>query len=170
MGLALDDPRGLTVTGGLPYFGGPGNNYAMHSVATMMIKLRAQPGAFGLVTANGWYLTKQSTGVYSTTPPNTAFARQDPALVQRQIDALEHPPVVERPSGPAVVETYTVVHSRKGYRMGIVIGRDADGGRFVANTPSDETTLRAMEAAEQVGHRGMVRLADDGEHNLFLPG
>ena len=26
LGIALDDARGLTVTGGLPYFGGPGNN------------------------------------------------------------------------------------------------------------------------------------------------
>ena len=41
---SLDDPRGLTVTGGLPYAGGPGNNYAMHSIAVMMEKLRARPG------------------------------------------------------------------------------------------------------------------------------
>jgi len=26
MGLATDDVRGLTLTGGLPFFGGPGNN------------------------------------------------------------------------------------------------------------------------------------------------
>ena len=34
--LSKDDPRGLTVTGGLPYFGGPGNAYVMNSIATMM--------------------------------------------------------------------------------------------------------------------------------------
>ncbi len=79
LGLDLDDPRGLTVTGGLPYFGGPGNNYAMHSVATMMQRLRARPGAWGLATANGWYLTKQSTGVYSTTP-----ARPPPSCARTQ--------------------------------------------------------------------------------------
>jgi Thiolase-like protein type 1 additional C-terminal domain len=33
LGLAFDDPRGLTVTGGLPFFGGPGNNYSMHAIA-----------------------------------------------------------------------------------------------------------------------------------------
>ena len=42
LGLAEDDPRGLTVTGGLPYFGGAGNNYVMHSIVTMMEKVRAQ--------------------------------------------------------------------------------------------------------------------------------
>jgi acetyl-CoA C-acetyltransferase len=169
LGLAIDDPRGLTVTGGLPYFGGPGNNYAMHAVATMMERVRAAPGAWGLATANGWYLTKQSVGVYSTTPPARPFEREAPSVIQRQIDALPHPEVVDAPSGPATIETYTVVHTREAYRMGIVIGRDAQGRRFVANTPTDEALLRAMEAAEQVGRRGTVRRSDDGQHNLFLP-
>ena len=41
---ALDIPettsKPLTVTGGLPFFGGAGNNYVSHSIATMMDKLR----------------------------------------------------------------------------------------------------------------------------------
>ncbi len=41
IGIAEDDPRGLTVTGGLPYFGGPGNNYVTHSISEMMRRLRA---------------------------------------------------------------------------------------------------------------------------------
>ena len=45
LGLAHDDPRGLTVTGGLPFFGGPGNNYSMHAIATVLEKLRADPGS-----------------------------------------------------------------------------------------------------------------------------
>ncbi|WP_411287508.1 acetyl-CoA acetyltransferase [Phenylobacterium sp.] len=169
LGLALDDPRGLTVTGGLPYAGGPGNNYAMHSIAVMMQKLRARPGAHGLVTANGWYLTKQSTGVYSTTRPGKPFERQDPAILQRQIDALPHPQVIEKPEGHATIETYTVVHRREGPFMGIVVGRDEAGRRFVANTPDDPATLAAFEAVEQVGRGGSVRPSDDGLTNLFTP-
>src|SRR5437588_360756 len=68
IGLAEDDPRGLTVTGGLPYFGGPGNNYVTHSICHMLRALRARPGAFGLITANGNYVTKHSFGIYSTLP------------------------------------------------------------------------------------------------------
>ncbi len=169
LGLALDDPRGLTVTGGLPYFGGPGNNYAMHSVATMMQRLRSRPGSWGLATANGWYLTKQSVGAYSTGAPTAPFDRQDPTVIQRRIDTLEHPAIIDRPEGPATVETYTVVHAREGYRMGIVIGRDGEDRRFVANTPFDEATLRALETSEQVGRKGHVGPAPDGEHTLFVP-
>jgi acetyl-CoA C-acetyltransferase len=173
LGLALDDPRGLTVTGGLPYAGGPGNNYAMHSIAAMAGKLRAKPGAYGLVTANGWYLTKQSTGIYSTTPPAAPFERQDPGVLQRQIDALPHPAVTETPQGPARIETYTVVHRREGPFMGIVIGRDADDRRFVALTPNDPATLAGLEQGEQVGRTGRVGPGPDaaagGRTNLFVP-
>ncbi|MBX3483525.1 acetyl-CoA acetyltransferase [Phenylobacterium sp.] len=167
LGLSLDDPRGFTVTGGLPYAGGPGNNYAMHAVATMAQRLRDAPGSWGLVTANGWYLTKQSTGVYSTTPPQKPFERQDPAVIQREIDALPHPDVIEAPQGAGTIETYTVVHKREGPFMGIVIGRDANGRRFVANTRNDPATLASLEASEQVGRKGTVR--QSGGLNIFEP-
>lgn len=169
LGLALDDPRGLTVTGGLPYAGGPGNNYVMHSIATMMQRLRERPGAWGLCTGNGWYLTKQSTGVYSTRPVEGGWAREDPSVIQRQIDALPHPQIVERPEGRASIETYTVVHNRDGYRLGIVIGRDANGHRFVAETPKDEATLRNLEQVELVGRPGQVGPSPDSPRNRFVP-
>lgn len=168
LGLSLDDPRGFTVTGGLPYFGGPGNNYAMHGVVSMAQKLRARPGTYGLTTANGWYLTKQSVGVWSTAPKQDAWRREDPAVLQRRIDALPHPQVNETPQGRGVVETYTVVHSRDGYRMGIVVGRDEHGRRFVANTPNDAATLAAMEQSEQIGRTGTVGPMGDGKRNLFI--
>jgi acetyl-CoA C-acetyltransferase len=169
LGLALDDPRGLTVTGGLPYAGGPGNNYAMHSIATMAAKLRTKPGSYGLVTANGWYLTKQSTGIYSTKRPERPFERQDPAVLQRQIDVLAHPTVTETPQGPARIETYTVVHRREGPFMGIVIGRDEADRRFAAQTPGDMETLAGLEHGEQVGRAGRVGPGPDGQTNLFVP-
>ncbi|UTP41533.1 acetyl-CoA acetyltransferase [Phenylobacterium sp. LH3H17] len=169
LGLALDDPRGLTVTGGLPYMGGPGNNYAMHSIAVMMQRLRDDPGSYGLVTANGWYLTKQSTGIYSTRPLKGAFERQDPKVIQDQIDALPHPAVIERPKGAATIETFTVVHGREGYMMGIVVGRDSEGRRFVANTPTDAATLSGLEATEAVGRKGTVGRSDDDARNIFFP-
>jgi acetyl-CoA C-acetyltransferase len=169
MGLSLDDPRGLTVTGGLPYAGGPGNNYVMHSIAVMAQKLRAKPGAYGLVTANGWYLTKQSTGIYSSKRPDTPFEREDPKVIQRQIDALPHPDVIEQPQGVGRIETYTVVHRREGPFMGIVVGRDAGDRRFVAVTPNDPATLAGLEAGEQVGRTGSVGPGPDGKTNLFTP-
>jgi acetyl-CoA C-acetyltransferase len=167
LGISLDDPRGLTVTGGLPYAGGPGNNYAMHSIAVMMQKLRAKPGAYGLVTANGWFLTKQSVGVYSTTPVQGEWVREDPKSIQALIDALPHPEIVERPQGRATIETYTVHHAREGPRLGIIVGRDGQGRRFVANTPADQGSLMNLESREGVGRTGTVRPSPDGALNIF---
>lgn len=169
IGLALDDPRGLTITGGLPYFGGPGNNYALHAIAEMLGKLRERPGAYGLSTANGWFLTKQSVGIYSTRPVEGKWERQSPSVIQARIDALPHPEIVEKPQGSATIETYTVVHGREGVRMGIVIGRDAQGRRFVAQTPDDPESLRDLESREGVGRTGVVGPHPDGVRNLFVP-
>ena len=67
-GLTADDPRGLTLTGGLPYFGGPGNSYSLHGIAETVAAMRDKPGSFGLVGANGGVMSKYSVGVYSTEP------------------------------------------------------------------------------------------------------
>jgi acetyl-CoA C-acetyltransferase len=163
-GLATDDPRGLTVTGGLPYFGGAGNDYVMHSIVTMMQKLRAKPGTFGLCTGNGWYVTKHSAGIYSTTPKEGTWQRDNPATYQKDIDAEAHPEVIEQPSGRAAVETYTVIADRKGKRFGIIVGRDARNRRFLANTPDDDLTLDRMMREEMLGRIGDVT---PGPVNLF---
>jgi acetyl-CoA C-acetyltransferase len=164
LGIATDDPRGLTITGGLPYFGGAGNDYVMHSIVTMIGKLRSHPGAFGLCTGNGWYVTKHSAGIYSTTPKEGAWQRDDPKSYQKDIDAMAHPEFVEQPSGAATIETYTVVTDRKGKRFGIVVGRDTAGRRFLANTLDDDSTLDCMMREDMLGRRGEVT---PGTVNLF---
>ena len=40
----------------------------MHGLAAMVPKLRQEPGTFGLVTANGGFLSKHAGCVYSTAP------------------------------------------------------------------------------------------------------
>ena len=162
-------PGGLTLTGGLPYFGGPGNNYSMHALVEMLDRCRAHPADFGLVTANGWFLTKHAMGIYSATAPTQDFARTPPKTVQARIDALKGPEIAVEPSGPAQIETYTVVHGREGYRMGIVYGRDGAGRRFVAHTPDDPATLAQLETGEAVGRPGVVFSAEGGMKNLFTP-
>jgi acetyl-CoA C-acetyltransferase len=165
LGIAEDDSRGLTVTGGLPYFGGAGNNYVMHSIVTMMEKLRAAPGKFGLCTGNGWYVTKHSAGIYSTTPKRGLWQREASEIYQKGLDAMAHPELIEKPEGCATVETYTVVTNRKGKRFGIVVGRDAQNRRFLANTPDDDATLDRMMREEMLGRVGDVSVTPT--NNLF---
>ena len=168
LGIPDDDPRPLTVTGGLPYFGGPGNNYSMHGIASMCDRLRATPGTIGLVTALGWYITKHAVGVYGTTPPARPWAPVNATTLQAAIDAEPHPTVVEQPHGEGTIETYTVVYDRDGDPVrGVVVGRQDDGRRFLANTPPDRALLESLTQKEAIGTRG--RVANDGDTNTFVP-
>src|SRR3954453_16444096 len=105
-GLAADDPRGLTLTVGLPFFGGAGNNYSMHAIASTVDRARQSPGTFGFVGANGGSMSKYSVGVYTTTP--TAWQPDRSAAFQTEIDAWPAPAQARQADGWATVETYTV--------------------------------------------------------------
>jgi acetyl-CoA C-acetyltransferase len=162
LGLQESDPRGFTVTGGLPYAGGPGNNYTLHSLAAMLQQLRSGAGTRGLVTGNGYYLTKHSALVCSTEPRDAAPREPEPAA------AGDGPAWVEEPSGAARIETYTVLHDRDGApERGIVVGRDAEGRRFLAQTPDDRDLLEHFVAREEIGREGRVVRRDD--LNRFEP-
>lgn len=161
LGLSPGDPRGLTVTGGLPFFGGAGNNYSMHAIAETVARARARPGSYGLVGANGGLLSKYSAGVYCTTP--CPWRNDSSAPIQRQLDAAPTVPIATQADGWATIETYTVRYDRDG-RTGIVIGRLNDGQRFVANTADDDTEmLYRLTTGEPIGEQVFVKAS--GQRN-----
>ena len=161
LGLAPDDPRGLTVTGGLPFFGGAGNNYSMHAIAEMVRRLRARPGAVGLVGANGGFLSKYSVGVYSTQA--RAFAPFDSAPLQAEVDGWAAPELDPGFEGEAAVETYTIDYSGPAPR-GVVLARSPAGARVIAMTPPDDPRVaEAMIAADPLTRRAFVKPAGDGK-------
>jgi acetyl-CoA C-acetyltransferase len=147
------DPRGLTVTGGLPFFGGPGNNYSTHAIGEMAQRLRAEPGTFGLVGANGGYMSTHAVGIYSTSP--TAWRKCSSEAAQERIDRLPATPFTETPEGWAVVESYTVLHGKTGPRSAIAVARmEGTGERCVANSFDDDAEqLAALTEHDGLGQR-----------------
>ena len=137
------DKRALTVTGGLPFFGGPGNNYSLHAIASMTEGLRAAPDDFGLVLANGGWLTKQAIGIYSACRPDE-FRSVEPAATLRTNIVID-----PEPSG-GVIETYMVAHGRGGPSGAIAFGRTESGARCIANA-APEAFTRLRENASQIG-------------------
>jgi acetyl-CoA C-acetyltransferase len=164
MGIAPDDPRGLTTTGGLPFFGGAGNNYSMHAVAETVARMRSTPGQFGLVGANGGILSKYSVGVYSTTP--TPWKPDSSAQLQAGVADWPTQSVTENADGPATVETYTVRRD-SGRLTGIIIGRLADNSRFLSTT-EDEELIALLTDGDPIGRTVTVRSFDYG--NRCFPG
>ena len=142
LSLALDDPRPRTVTGGLAYAGGPGNNYSMHALAAMVERLRGTTAKVGYVSALGMTATKHAVSILSTTHPD----RPRPAgrrAISRSPDKLRFgPPVVDAPAaGPATIETYTVEYGRDGKPARIDAG--AEAGRRTAHGRQRRTGRRA---------------------------
>lgn len=162
LGLDGDDPRGFTLTGGLPFFGGAGNNYSMHAIAEAVQRCRAEPEALGLVTANGGMLAKLSVGLYSARPAPWRDDRS--AELQAEVASWPMPAFTEHPEGWATVETYTVRYGRGGRRTGIVIGRlDDTGERFLATSlEDDEAILDLLASPEPIGQRVYVRSLKHG--------
>jgi len=156
------------VTGGLPYFGGPGNNYAMHAIAQMVTQLRARPGEFGLVGANGGFLSKYSAGLYSTAP--AVWNERTCGDLQRDLDAVPVPRRAANPAGAATIETATVVFAKGQPDYAAVVARSvADGGRLLARTrPGDVDTLRQLLAGEPLGLGVWVETR--GQVNTFAVG
>jgi acetyl-CoA C-acetyltransferase len=167
LGLDTQDPRGLTVTGGLPYFGGPGNNYSAHAIAEIVARVRNRPGTHGMVVANGGLLSKHSAGIYTGTP--AAYRRGDTTAVQARLDAAPAVPVAFHADGWASIESYAVRFERDGSRVGVVVGRLDDGRRFLANTLEDDNELidALTGDGEPIGERIFARSTDRGNRVAY---
>src|SRR5581483_9626676 len=162
-GPAGGDDRPLTLTGGLSFFGGPGNNYVTHSIGAMADACRADPGSLGMLTGVGYFLTKHSAGVYSARPPERGFARVDPAATQARIDAAPARVPAGAYAGPATVEATAVQFNREGApALGLLATLTPDGRRALANC-TDPSALAAMTAEEWAGRA--VTLTTDGTVN-----
>jgi acetyl-CoA C-acetyltransferase len=152
--------RQLTRTGGMAFAGGPWNNYVMHSIATIVRELRESPGERGLVWGNGGYVTKHAFGIYSTEPPPDGFRFEYP---QDEIDALPRRAVAEGDdaTGPAAIESYTVMFDRDGNaELAIATCLLGDGRRAWATSGHGDVTA-ALTEGEWVGRR--VVLGAGGE-------
>lgn len=139
LGLSADRP--LTVTGGLTFAGGPGNNYSSHALATLADRLRADPDAAGLSTALGWYATKHAAVVLSGRPGKRAF---------REIDAQPPNPPARQASanwsGSATVEAYTIPYGRDGSpESAIITALAPDGTRALARSAVPEMVAAMLE-------------------------
>jgi acetyl-CoA C-acetyltransferase len=151
LGLSLD--RDLTVTGGLSFAGGPWNNYVSHSLATMLGVLRDDPGAIGLVSANGGYLTKHALALYSTKPPGAGFRWTS---AQDAVDSLPRRDVYDGTDSdatvgnvPGHVESWTVAHDRDGNPERAIATVLLDDDRRAWATSTDRDTLTELASGEE---------------------
>ena len=162
LGIALDDPRGVTVTGGLAYAGGPGNSYALHAMCVVVERLRDGDGSVGLVSALGMTASKHAVSVFGV------------GAVEDGADHLGHkvvlepaltngPALVDGVSGDGAVESYTVEFDRHGVAVRtFYLVRLDDGRRTVGNGMCTDEEISALTSGvvEPIGRR--VHVAGGG--------
>lgn len=150
LGIGTDPVPSLT--GGMTFFGGPFGNYVLHSKASMVERLRADPGSTGAIGSVGGAFAHFSYGVYSTDPG----AEPLPLIedVSAEFDAMPRREIVEVYSGAATVESYSVVVTHDGPLQVIAAALNEDGHR-VWGRSHDADLMQALLDDEDICGRTM---------------
>jgi len=155
----------LTLTGGLPFFGGAGNNYSLHAIVETVHRLRGKQDAFGLVYSNGGYLSKHALGLFGTQKSERDFSLQPVAVIAQE----EHPalPVAAQAEGEAEIVTFTVTYAKGKPQFAIVIA-NLDSGERCAAINGDAESMLALLDGEPIGRRVRVKHKDGKNFFKFV--
>ena len=153
LGIDVFNPsRVPTLTGGLTFGGGPGNNYVTHSICAMVASLRTDPSGHGLVTGLGWFSTKHAWGTYKATPPE-GFQWSN---VQAEVDAQPVCPL-RQGDGDVTIESYTVTHGRTGQPEKLIVAARHTSGERVWSHTTNESECDLAEREELIGRQATIR-------------
>ena len=146
----LDIPltQDLTVTGGMPFAGGPFNNYVVQATCRMAALIREGRGRTGLVSSVSGILTKQGFGLWTSQPPARGFGFKD--VTAQTAGVTETREVVDAFHGKGVVAGYTVLHD-KGQAPRALVLADTDTGCRALSWSGDQALVQRMQASEYCG-------------------
>ncbi|HQV03829.1 MULTISPECIES: acetyl-CoA acetyltransferase [unclassified Novosphingobium] len=159
-GLDRDDSRGWTLTGGLPFFGGAGNNYSAHGIAEAVQRCRAAPGSFALVGANGGIMSKYAAGVYSTAPADWQESRwQSLDKIKPAFDVLD------AHDGEAVAESFTIQPGKTG-EVATIAAR-LQNARVLANS-TDPAICAELRSGKVAGRAVRIEEGEGGVNRFWF--
>jgi acetyl-CoA C-acetyltransferase len=160
LAMRIDDPRGVTVTGGMPYAGAPGSGYVTHALATMTETLRQEHEACGFVSGLSAQMASHACTVLSTRPgagDPEAFGDSNPIAAPEP-----RVPIRAEGRGEAEVEAYAVACDRDGVNeVAVAVCRLPDQDRCYA-LGRDPDLLDSLSASEGVGRRVELTSGEGG--------
>ncbi|RIL04467.1 MAG: acetyl-CoA acetyltransferase [Proteobacteria bacterium] len=152
--LGIDDGRPVTVSGGMPFAGGPLNHFSLQALVKLAQLLRADPGSAGYLSAVSGILTKQGASVWCTEPGPHDFAFDD--VSEETARATAAVAMSEGAEGEGSVATYTVLYEQGAPARTVVVCDLADGRRTLASNA--DPALAAIAVREELCGRA-VRIA-----------
>ena len=161
-----DDPRPFTITGGLAYAGGPGNNYVMHALATALEQLREKPSQRILITGVGMANTKHAATLLShaTDIPTRATGLTQYRLPTTE-EALE---VATEANGLCSVVSYTVEYDRNSEPVNVIYILDTqDGRRAIANAKDPINEACVVLSSDPIDKQGDLIWDEEQKKQFF---
>ena len=129
-----------TVTGGMPFFGGPGNNYSMHAIAESVMRMQFQnenpskrnKELYAFIHGNGGMLSKHTSLIISTEAKAFPFTNEDPPILKPLHQCNTDTDLKNGDS--ATVVSSTVIYKKNEPYVRVVIGETLDKTRFIASS------------------------------------
>ncbi|MRI31463.1 acetyl-CoA acetyltransferase [Endozoicomonas sp. OPT23] len=151
--LGLDLNRDLTITGGMPFAGGPLNNYVIQSTCRMVQLLRNGSDEYALVSSVSGMMTKQAYGLWARKPSEKGFANIDVSSdVKAEVSPVELDCTYK---GEGVIAGYTVLYKGVEKSRAIAVIDQPDGKRSVCFNESADV-MTQMEQQEFCGQKVAV--------------
>ncbi len=145
--LKLNDIKDKTVTGSMPFAGGPLNSYVIHSTAKLVEKLRENDGV-GIVTGVSGMMTKQSYALWSKNPL-IDFTFED---CTKKAEEIEIPvKLSDKKNGSGKIIGYTILMSNNINRAVIFVDTDDKKRKLITST--NRNIINEMQNTEWVGKR-----------------
>lgn len=162
LGLELGDGRPFSLTGGLPFFGGPGNNYSMHGIASAVSAIQNDQYANVLVGALGGHMSKHAVGVYSRTPGDA-----DPRAREMRFEgAGNRRALASEFSGSAVIETFMIKQLPEGHWLAVLAINEA-GERVIAASLLEPGDLNDLCIdGDPIGAKVFIEPAAENTHRV----
>lgn len=146
--LGIPESIDWTITGGMPFAGGPFNSFVLHTVGQMAARIRAKPHSRGMVTTVSGIITKQGFGIWGADPNPHGYEFVD--VTEDVIAATDKRDVLPDYVGSATVAGYTVLYDRSGATRGVAVVDLPDGKRSIAST-DDPDLMSRMATTEFCG-------------------
>jgi acetyl-CoA C-acetyltransferase len=146
---ALNIPENIdkTITGGMPFAGGPLNNYMLHATAQVLMRIRDNNSEVGLITGVSGMMTKQALAIWGKNPAMD-FQSMD---VTAEAEKLEVPvPMSDLKKGNATIIGCTTLYEKLNPIKAVFYAEDSQGHRLVL-TSNDQKIIKQVEEEECIG-------------------
>ena len=143
--LQLKDINNSSITGAMPFAGGPINSFVLHSTAKLISKIREDQKGIGIITGVSGMMTKQSYALWSKNPV-IDFIHKD---FTNEANSIDKPVELSNDvNGDGTIIGYTVL--KKNISKAVIYLDTSDNKRKLI-TSSDKSIIESMENEEWVG-------------------